>query len=60
MYGTTNDTIQNRYRKARKKADDLKAEVEGGDQGDSVVSTPRKEVSQGSGERDSDSREGEE
>lgn len=40
MYGTTYDTIQNRYRKIRKEADALKAEVESGER--TEVATPRK------------------
>ena len=38
-YGTTYDTLENRFRKIKKDADILKAEVDGGDR---VPTTPRK------------------
>lgn len=40
MYGTTYDTIQNRHRKIRQAADELKKEVESGARG--AVATPKK------------------
>ncbi|KAK3710626.1 hypothetical protein LTR37_010254 [Vermiconidia calcicola] len=49
-YGTTYDTLENRFRKLKKDAADLKAEVDGGDRGEVAVpsrtksapTTPRK------------------
>ena len=57
MYGTTYDTIQNRYRKIRAEAEQLKKEVESGERpevatpkkgGKSATATPRK----GAGKKD--------
>ena len=42
MYGTTYDTIQNRYRKIRTEAEQLKKDVKGSVEGDEAVAKPKK------------------